>query len=213
MKNKNKNNRDDDFGDEKEEHSFNFMEEEETVVNSKENKIYILGSINIESAFRTMVILNEIYDELEDSKKFKIPLNYNDIEIHLNSEGGIVYDALALYDLIKKVSKKYTVKVFCTGKIMSAAFLILSAGTKGFKLAGRNTTFMLHQVQTQTIGNQSDSENELKESRRLQNLYISILSKESNSSKKDLTDMINSGQNIYFTTNKAIQMGFIDSIL
>lgn len=186
--------------------------QQNTLIKKKDNKIYIFGLIDDKVAFNTISILHEIYEELEAFRRGDITLSYTDIEIHLNSEGGIVYDALAIYDVIKKIEKRYVVKVFCSGKIMSAAFLVLSAGSKGFRFAGRNTTFMLHQVQTQTIGNQSDAENEIKESRRLQNQYLEIISKNSKKSKNDLSKMIQSGKNSYFSSKEALLMGFIDHI-
>lgn len=189
-----------------------FFNQQNTLIKKKDNKIYIFGLIDDKVAFNTISILHEIYEELESFRRGDISLNYTDVEIHLNSEGGIVYDALAIYDVIKKIEKRYVVKVFCSGKIMSAAFLVLSAGSKGFRFAGRNTTFMLHQVQTQTIGNQSDAENEIKESRRLQNQYLEIISKNSKKSKNDLSKMIQSGKNSYFSSKEALLMGFIDHI-
>lgn len=198
--------------DEKNEFIIDLFNNNNNIIKRKENKIYLFGVIDEKTAFSTIAIINEICDELDSSKKEGIELGYNDIEIHLNSEGGIVYDALAIFDVIKKIERKFDIKIYCIGKIMSAALLILSAGTKGLRFAGKNTTFMLHQVQTQTMGNQSDAENELKESKRLQNLYIELISKNSNLSKKDLSNIIQSGKNSYFTSKQALEMGLIDYI-
>lgn len=204
----------DEFDDNEEENGFiiDLFNNNNNIIKRKENKIYLFGVIDEKTAFSTIAIINEICDELDSSKKEGVEIGYTDIEIHLNSEGGIVYDALAIFDVIKKVERKFDIKIYCIGKIMSAALLILSAGTKGLRFAGKNTTFMLHQVQTQTMGSQSDAENELKESKRLQNLYIELISKNSNLSKKDLSNIIQSGKNSYFTSKQALEMGLIDYI-
>jgi len=188
------------------------LNQQSSLVKRSNNKIYIFGLIDDKSAVNIIASLHEIHEELESFRSGEQETRYTALEIHLNSEGGIVYDALALYDTIKKIEKNFVVKVFCSGKVMSAAFLVLAAGSKGFRFAGRNTTFMLHQVQTQTIGNQSDSENELKESRRLQNQYLEIISKSSKKSKSDLSKIIQSGKNSYFSAKEAVEMGFLDHI-
>lgn len=184
------------------------------VIKRKENRIYIYGPIDEEMAFNVVALLNEISDDLDFAVENDIDVGYDDIEIHLNSEGGIVYDALGIYDAIVSISEKYDVKISCIGRVMSAGFLILSAGTKGLRFAGRNTTFMLHQVQiSQMTSGISEIENELQESNRLQDIYIDIVSSHSKVNKTKLNKIIKDQKNYYFDAKKALELGFIDGII
>jgi len=67
-----------------------------------------------------------------------------EIEVYINSFGGSAYSAMALNDLFRMV--KPDIRTIVLGSAASAAAFVAAAGTKGKRCAGRNSTFMYHQL-------------------------------------------------------------------
>ena len=85
----------------------------------KERIVFVTGPIN--DAVANTVIAQLIYLENEDSKK--------DIYLYINSPGGIVTSALAIYDTMQFI--KPDVSTICVGMAASGAALILAGGNRG----------------------------------------------------------------------------------
>ncbi len=73
-----------------------------------------------------------------------------DIKMYINSPGGSVTSALAIYDTMQFV--KPDVQTICIGMAASAAALLLSAGKKGKRFVLPNAEVMIHQVLGGTSG-------------------------------------------------------------
>lgn len=67
-----------------------------------------------------------------------------DIKMYINSPGGVVPSALAIYDTMQYV--KADVVTICIGMAASAASVLLAAGEKGKRLILPNAEVMIHQV-------------------------------------------------------------------
>jgi ATP-dependent Clp protease protease subunit len=77
-----------------------------------------------------------------------------DIKMYINSPGGVVSSALAIYDTMQYV--RPNVQTICVGLAASAASLILAAGEKGKRFILPNAEVMIHQVMGGTQGQASD---------------------------------------------------------
>jgi ATP-dependent Clp protease protease subunit len=84
-----------------------------------------------------------------DSQKEK-----EDIRMYINSPGGSVTSALAIYDTMQYV--KADVQTICIGMAASAAALLLASGKKGKRMALPNSEVMIHQVLGGTQGQATD---------------------------------------------------------
>ncbi len=106
----------------------------------KERIIFIGGPIT--DVIANSVIAQMLFLEHEDPKK--------DIKLYINSPGGVVTAGLAIYDVMQYV--KPSVSTVCVGLAASAAALLLTAGTKGKRLALPNSEVLLHQVMGEAGG-------------------------------------------------------------
>lgn len=77
-----------------------------------------------------------------------------DVRMYINSPGGVVTSALAIYDTMQHI--KSDVSTICVGMAASAASLLLASGTKGKRLILPNAEVMIHQVLGGAQGQASD---------------------------------------------------------
>src|SRR4030067_2408721 len=98
------------------------------------DRIVFIGS-PIDDIVANLVIAQMLFLEAEDPDK--------DIQLYINSPGGIVPSGLAIYDTMQFV--KPDVATTCVGMAASMGALLLAAGTKGKRAALPNTRIMIHQ--------------------------------------------------------------------
>ena len=110
----------------------------------KERIIFLGGPIN--DAVANTVIAQLLFLQHEDPKK--------DINLYINSPGGSVTSALAIYDAMQYV--KPDVSTICVGFAASAAAVLLASGMKGKRMALPNSEIMIHQVFGSMEGQASD---------------------------------------------------------
>src|SRR6185437_6194416 len=131
------------------------------------DRIIFLGDA-IDQHTANLVVAQILFLENEDPGK--------DIILYLNSPGGSVYDAMAIYDTMRYV--KSDIQTVGIGVQASAAAFLLSSGTKGKRLLLPNATVMIHQPSSaSTRAKISDLEIDLKEGLRLKRLLIDIMAK------------------------------------
>ena len=94
----------------------------------------------------SLVVAQLLYLEGQDPDK--------DISLYINSPGGSVTAGLAIYDTIKYI--KCDVSTICMGMAASMGAFLLSAGTKGKRLALPNSTIMIHQPSGGAQGQATD---------------------------------------------------------
>lgn len=97
------------------------------------------------------------------------------IHFYINSPGGSVYDALAVYDTMQFV--KSPVYTYGIGMQASAAAFLLSSGQKGKRFLLPHATVMIHQPSSGTRGKVTDQEIDLRESLRVKKLLEQIMAK------------------------------------
>src|SRR5436190_2887474 len=91
------------------------------------------GEITTDSA--NVLIAQLLYLDSEDSEK--------DINLYINSPGGMVTAGLAVYDTMQYI--KAPITTICLGMAMSFGALLLAAGNKGKRYALPNARIMIHQ--------------------------------------------------------------------
>ncbi len=132
-----------------------------------------------------------------------------DIKIYINSPGGSVTAALALYDTIQFM--KCDVSTVCIGQAASAAAVLLAAGTKGKRYSLPNSRVMIHQVMGGAEGQQKDVEIQAKEMLRIKNQVNQILSRHTGQPLKKIEQ--DSDRDYFMTAEDAKKYGLIDKII
>ncbi len=110
----------------------------------KERIIFISGPID--DAVTSIVCAELLFLEAENQKK--------DISIYINSPGGVLTAALAIYDTMQYVEPD--ISTLCSGQAASAGALLLMAGAKGKRFALGNSRIMIHQPLGSFQGQASD---------------------------------------------------------
>jgi ATP-dependent Clp protease protease subunit len=132
-----------------------------------------------------------------------------DIKLYINSPGGSVTAAMALYDTMQHV--KADVATICLGQAASAAALLLASGAKGKRFTLPNARIMIHQVMGGAEGQESDVEIRAREMRRLKDITNGILAKHTGQTTKKIeadTDRDN-----FMGPEEAKKYGLIDKII
>lgn len=167
----------------------------------RENIIF-LGE-PIDDHIANLVIAQMLFLDAENPKK--------DIKLYINSPGGVVTSAMAIYDTMQFV--KADVSTVCVGQAASAAAILLAAGAAGKRIALPNARIMLHQVMISGgIGGQvTDIEIQTKEMVRIKNQINNILVKHTNQPLKKIeTD---TDRDFFMGPNEAKDYGLIDKVI
>lgn len=132
------------------------------------------------------------------------------ISVYVDTFGGSVNSALLMYDAIKACAAP--VVTIGIGKVMSAGALLLAAGEPGNRFITENTRVMLHQISGGAFGPISDMEASLSETRNLQEVFYSLLSKDTGVSLSKLMKDI--GQHdFYMSATEAVAYGLADKLV
>ena len=135
------------------------------------------------------------------------------IEMIISSYGGSAADMFSVYDTMRDVRQRCDIETQGLGKIMSAAVLLLAAGTKGKRKIGKHCRVMIHGVISGQHGHISDLENEMEEARWTQGQYVKALAAETNMTEKYIKKLIDKKVNIYLDAEDAVDLGIADIIV
>lgn len=109
------------------------------------DRIIFLGS-GIDDGVANSVIAQLLFLDSQGSKE--------DIKLYINSPGGVVTSAMAIYDTMQYV--KADVQTICLGIAASGAALLLTAGAKGKRFILPNGEVLIHQVMGGASGQATD---------------------------------------------------------
>jgi ATP-dependent Clp protease protease subunit len=164
------------------------------------DRIIFLGQ-DVNEATANIVVAQLLFLQAEDAKK--------DIFFYINSPGGSVYDALAIYDTMSYVTND--IQTVGIGVQASAAAILLSSGTKGKRFMLPNATAMIHQPSSGTRGRVTDQEIDLKESLRVKRLIENIMAKNTGKSLTKIhADM---ERDFWMTADDAKKYGLVDKVI
>jgi ATP-dependent Clp protease protease subunit len=164
------------------------------------DRIIILGT-PINDQVANIIIAQLLFLEHEDPEKT--------IYLYINSPGGVVTSALAIYDTIQFI--KADVSTIGLGMVASAASLLLAAGTKGKRMALPNTEILLHQVMGQAEGQAADIEITAKQILKIKAKVNQILSKHTGQPLEKIEK--DTDRDFYLTAEEALKYGLIDKII
>lgn len=161
--------------------------------------IFLNEDVNEHSA--GLIVAQLLFLQAEDPKK--------DVHMYINSPGGSVYDALAIYDTMQYISND--IQTFGVGMQASAAAFLLSSGTKGKRFILPHATVMIHQPSSGTRGKVTDQEIDLKESLRVKKLLEEIMAK--NTGQKLDKIHIDMERDFWMTAEEAKKYGVVDKVV
>jgi ATP-dependent Clp protease protease subunit len=164
------------------------------------DRIIFLGT-PITDEIANVIMAQLIHLEGEDPGK--------DINIYINSPGGSVTSALAIYDTIEFI--KPDVTTICMGQAASAAAILLAAGAKGKRFALPHARILIHQPHGGAEGQSSDIEIQAREIQRIRDLLDSILSDKTGQPLQKITE--DTDRDFIMTAEEAVEYGIIDRVL
>jgi len=167
---------------------------------TRQRHIFLSGSIDDELAKAVVAML--IYLDHESSEP---------ISLHINSTGGKVYAAMAIYDTMAMLHSP--VHTTCLGHCESMAAVILAAGEPGSRYALPNARIMIHQPVRGTSRAKSNARELAIQSAEIEKTRLRIAQLLANSTgrtQKELEELIN--EDHYCTAAEARELGIIDQI-
>ncbi|MFN2420188.1 MAG: ATP-dependent Clp endopeptidase proteolytic subunit ClpP [Gemmatimonadota bacterium] len=164
------------------------------------DRIVFLGTpINDEIA--NLVIAQLLFLQAEAPEK--------DINLYVNSPGGVASAALAIYDTMQYL--ECDVSTMCMGMAASAGALLLAAGTVGKRFALPHSRVMIHQPLGGAQGQATDIEIQAREILHLKEKQIEILAEHTGQDTDRLRQDME--RNFWMSAEEAKAYGMIDAVL
>jgi ATP-dependent Clp protease, protease subunit len=164
------------------------------------DRIIFLGTA-IDDGVANAVIAQLLFLEQQNPKE--------DIKMYINSPGGMVNSALAIYDTMQYV--RPDVQTICVGLAASAASLLLAAGKKGKRFVLPNAEIMMHQVMGGAQGQASDVDIHARHILKTKALLNKILAKHTGQKMAKVEK--DTDRDYFMTAEEAKEYGIVDKII
>jgi ATP-dependent Clp protease protease subunit len=164
------------------------------------DRIVFLGT-EVEDYVANAVIAQLLFLESEDPEK--------DVQIYVNSPGGVVTSGLAIYDTMQYV--RCPVSTMCIGQAASMGAVLLAAGQKKRRFALPNARVMIHQPLGGARGQATDIEIQAREIKKMKDLIIDILCDATGKGRDQIAKDIE--RDFYLTASEAKEYGLVDEVL
>ena len=164
------------------------------------DRVIFLGTA-IDDGVANAIIAQLLFLDQQNSKE--------DIKIYINSPGGMVSSALAIYDTMQYV--RADVQTICVGLAASAASLLLAAGKKGKRFVLPNAEVMIHQVMGGTQGQASDIDIHAKHILKTKGVLNQILAK--HTGQKIAKVEKDTDRDYFMTAKEAMEYGIVDKVI
>ena len=161
--------------------------------------IFLSEEVNDTTA--SLIVAQLLYLEAQDPDK--------DIQLYINSPGGSVTDGMAIYDTMQYV--KCDVSTICVGMAASMGAFLLSAGTKGKRIALPNAEIMIHQPSAGTQGQITDMAIHLKRLETIKSKINKIMAENIGRSVEEVTAACE--RDNFMSAEEALEFGLIDKII
>ncbi len=132
-----------------------------------------------------------------------------DIMLYINSPGGVITAGMAIYDTMKLI--KADVSTMCLGDAASMGAFLLSAGTKGKRLALPNARIMIHQPLGGAKGQATDIEIEAKEILRMKTMLCTLMAEHTGQTIDKIKQ--DTERDNFMTAKEALEYGLIDKVI
>lgn len=163
-------------------------------------RIVFLGH-DIDDVIANLVIAQMLHLESEDPDK--------DISLYINSPGGSVTAALAIYDTMQFI--RCDVATICIGQCASGAAILLAAGAAGKRSALPNSRVLIHQPWGGAQGQVTDIEIQAKELLRTRAALDTILSKHTGQTCEKIH--ADTERDNIMTAEEALAYGMVDNVM
>jgi ATP-dependent Clp protease protease subunit len=155
----------------------------------------------VDDEIANLIIAQMLFLAAEDNEK--------DINMYINSPGGVVTAGLAIYDTMQYLKSPIT--TICIGQAASMGAMLLSAGTKGKRYALPNARIMIHQPLGGAQGQATDIEIQTKEILRVKKLLNEILAKHTGQPLSKIEK--DTDRDFYMSAQEAVEYGIVDEVL
>jgi ATP-dependent Clp protease, protease subunit len=163
-------------------------------------RVVFLGTA-IDDDVANLVVAQLLHLEAEDPEK--------DIQMYVNSPGGVVYAGLAIYDTMRFI--KPDVATICCGIAMSAGSLILAGGAEGKRSALPNSRILIHQPSGGFQGQATDIQIHARETLALRERLEEIYAQHTGQPQEQIS--LDLERDRYFTADQAREYGLIDRVI
>lgn len=165
----------------------------------KDRIIFIGTAINDDEA--NLVVAQLLYLESEDPDR--------DINMYINSPGGVVTSGLAIYDTMQYI--KPDVSTLCMGQAASMGALLLVSGAKGKRYTLPHSRMLLHQPMGAFSGQATEIEIQAREILKLREWLNRILAKHTG---QDIETIANdTDRDYYMDAEEAVEYGLVDEVV
>ena len=164
------------------------------------DRIIFIGSA-IDDVVANLVIAQMLFLQTENSDR--------DISMYINSPGGIVTAGLAIYDTMQFV--KPDICTYCMGQATSMGAVLLSAGTKGKRLALPNSRVMIHQPWGGVQGQASDINIQAREILKIRDRINEILAEHTGQKLEKIQK--DTDRDYFMSAEEAKEYGVIDEVI
>jgi ATP-dependent Clp protease protease subunit len=163
-------------------------------------RIIFLGT-PIDDQVANLIVAQLLYLNQQDPEK--------EINMYINSPGGVIYAGLAIYDTMQMISNP--ISTFAVGVTASFGTVLLAAGTKGHRYALPNATIHMHQPLGGAQGQATDIEIQAKQILRLKALLLGIMAKHTGQPLEVIER--DSDRDYYLEAKGAVEYGLVDHVL
>ncbi len=163
------------------------------------DRIVFLGSA-VDDDVANIIVAQFLFLESEDPDK--------DIQLYINSPGGVVSAGLAIFDTMQYV--RCPVSTICIGQAASMGALLLGAGEKGNRFALPHSRIMIHQPLGGARGQATDIEIQAREIRHTKDVITQILVNATGKPKDKIVEDIE--RDFYMGPGQAKEYGLIDEV-
>lgn len=165
----------------------------------KDRIIFLGGPIT--DSVANSIIAQLLFLAHEDEKK--------DIQLYINSPGGAVTAAMAIYDTMEYI--KPDVSTICIGQAASGGAVLLACGAKGKRFALPNAEIMMHQVMGGAEGQASEIEITARQILKIKDKINKILAAHTGQSLEKIER--DTDRDFYMSAEEAKSYGVVDKII
>ena len=165
------------------------------------NARIIFLSEEVNDATASLIVAQMLYLEAQDPDK--------DIQFYINSPGGSVTAGMAIYDTMQYI--KCDVATITIGMAASMGAFLLSAGTKGKRMALPNAEIMIHQPSAGTQGQITDMAIHLKRLQVIKERMNKIMAENTGRSIEEVTAACE--RDNFMSAEEALAFGLIDKVI
>ncbi|GAF63651.1 Clp protease [Bacillus sp. TS-2] len=166
--------------------------------NGDKTELTIYGDIG-ESFWYESVSASDVMEALKR-------VETEEIDVHINSAGGDVFEGIAIYNQLKNHKAKVT--VYVDGWAASAASIIAMAADELVMNTG--SMLMIHEAWTFAIGNKNDIEKTLNSLKGVDKSIVDIYMTRFKGERSEMETMLQN--ETWFTSDEAVDIGLADRV-